>query len=300
MLMLVDAPGLWYRSFFALPSSMRGPDGQQINAVRGFCDGLATLVRRFRPTHVACAVDNDWRPQWRVDLLPSYKAHRVAAEGGEEEPDALPPQVDIIHALLRAYGLATVGADGYEADDVLATLSAAADMPTTVVTGDRDLFQLVNDAAAVTVTYLGKGIAKAEEFDDAAVASKHGVKAEDYVAYSVLRGDPSDGLAGVPGVGEKTAAKLIHTHGDVDGVIAAASGHSNSMSPRIRSAVRDSTDYLRAAVRVVTTVADIALPPVDTTIPAAPTDSEELARLGEEYGLGSSIKRLTAALWPQE
>ncbi len=300
MLMLVDAPGLWYRSFFALPSSMRSPDGEQINAVRGFCDGLATLVRRFKPTHLACALDDDWRPQWRVDLLPSYKAHRVAADGGEEEPEALAHQVDIIHAIMGACGLKTIGAAHYEADDVLATLAATADMPTTVVTGDRDLFQLVDDATEVTVTYLGKGIAKAEEFDNAAVVAKHGVNANRYVAYSVLRGDPSDGLAGVFGVGEKTAAKLIDTYGDIEGLIAAAQSPRSTMSPRIHAAVAESTDYLRSAVTVVTTVADIPLGDPDLSIPDAPADAARLEQLAHKYGLGGSITRLNAALWPDD
>ncbi|ADD42844.1 5'-3' exonuclease [Stackebrandtia nassauensis] len=296
MLVLVDAPGLWYRSFYGLPSSLRGPDGTQINAVRGFIDGLATLIRNHNATGLACAVDNDWRPAWRVDLLPSYKTHRLADNGGEEEPDALPHQVAIITQLLTAWGIPVIGVDGYEADDVLATLATTTKGPVGVATGDRDLFQLIDDDNDIRVIYFGRGIAKAETLDDAALVARHGVHPDQYVDFAVLRGDPSDGLPGVKGIGDKTAATLITTHGNLTDARAAAADPATTMAPRVRKALTESGEYLDAAVKVVRTANDAPVPDIDPSLRPEPADPQAVETLSDTYGLANSLNRLREAL----
>ncbi|OCH79790.1 5'-3' exonuclease, partial [Gordonia sp. UCD-TK1] len=244
--MLLDGASLWFRSFFALPEKMTSPDGRPVNAVRGFVDTIANLVVRERPTRLVVCLDLDWRPEFRTDLIPTYKAHRVAvADGGtdvegrdidvEEVPDTLTPQVDMIMAVLAAAGIATSGAVGCEADDVIGTLAYdEANDPVIVVSGDRDLLQVVaDDPVPVRVLYVGRGLAKAEMMGPVEVAEKYGVPVEragiGYAEMSMLRGDPSDGLPGVAGVGEKTAAKLITEYGSLDALEAAAADPSSSV-----------------------------------------------------------------------
>ncbi|HZE39845.1 MAG TPA: 5'-3' exonuclease [Stackebrandtia sp.] len=297
MLMLVDAPGLWYRAYYGLPSSLKAPDGTQTNAIRGFIDALATLIRDHHPTQLACAIDNDWRPHWRVAALPTYKTHRLAADGtSEEEPEALPHQVAIIKQLLTTWGIPTTGADNYEADDVLATLAAGANQPVAVVTGDRDLFQVVDDTRHITVIYTGRGIAKAETYNDTAITQRFGVTAAQYADYAILRGDPSDGLPGVKGIGDKTAATLINQHHDLNGIINAATDPQSTLKPRQRTAITDATDYLKAAPTVVRTATDAPADTTTATIPLKPHDPDALAALTEQYGLSGPMGRLTQAL----
>lgn len=139
-LQLFDTASLYFRAFFGLPGSLRAQDGQSVNAVRGLLDFMARFITDYRPTHAAACWDNSWRPAWRVELVPTYKAHRVLAGDVEVVPDELTPQVPLILAVLDALGIAVVGADGFEADDVIATLAARSSMPVEVITGDRDLF----------------------------------------------------------------------------------------------------------------------------------------------------------------
>ena len=296
MLMLVDAPGLWYRAFYGLPSSMRGPDGTQINAVRGFCDGLSTLLRNRRPTGLICAIDANWRPDWRVKLLPSYKAHRVAADGGEEEPEALGHQVEIILQLLARLGIPTVGAEGFEADDVLATLATRQAGPVEVVTGDRDLLQLVDDSHPIRVIYIGRGIAKAETFDDAAVRQRFGVGAAQYADFAVLRGDTSDGLPGVKGIGDKTAAKLITEHGDLAALQAAVATNEEAFTARVRNGLPAAAEYLAVAPEVVRTVTNLPIPAITADLPTEPADADGLNELTSRYGLAGPVTRLGQTL----
>ena len=225
--LLLDGASMWFRSYFGVPSSITSPDGRPVNALRGFIDSVATLITRERPDRLAVCLDLDWRPQFRVDLIPSYKAHRVAAEVDdidgdadvEEVPDDLSPQVEMILTVLDAFGIATAGAVGFEADDVLGTLAASESQDAVVVvSGDRDLLQLVaDDPVPVRVLYIGRGLSKATMFGPAEVAERYGVPADRagaaYAELALLRGDPSDGLPGVPGVGEKTAAAMLSQYG---------------------------------------------------------------------------------------
>ena len=219
MLMLLDSAGLYYRAFHGVPESITAPDGTPVNAVRGFLDMCTALVASRTPTGLVACWDDDWRPEWRVDLLASYKAHRVAADGAEDEPETLGVQVGIIAEVLAALGIARVGAADFEADDVIATLArrhAARGEPVEVVTGDRDLIQLVDDASGVRVLYTGRGIRRVEVLDEAAVVAAHGVRPQQYTDLAILRGDPSDGLPGVPGIGSEDGrrpARALHRHG---------------------------------------------------------------------------------------
>ena len=304
-LALLDSASLYFRSFFALPESMTAPDGTPVNAVRGFADTVARIITDRRPSRLVACLDADWRPQFRVDLLPSYKAHRVAdpAENAEEVPDTLTPQVPIILDLLEAIGLATAEAEGYEADDVIGALAARekAD-PVEVITGDRDLFQLVRTAPTpASVIYVGKGWAKAEVLGPAEVAERYGVPRDSagpaYADMAALRGDPSDGLPGVAGIGEKTAAKLITQFGSLEALVEAARSSSRDLPLKMRLKLAAAEDYLAVAPTVVRVATDapVTLSGSDA-VPSQPADPDRVAELGERWNLGGSIKRLLAAL----
>lgn len=301
-LLLLDTASLYFRAFFGVPDSVRAPDGTPVNAVRGLMDFISRLVGEYDPTHLACCWDDDWRPQWRVDLISSYKAHRVVAERPgstpdvEEVPDPLETQVPVIEAVLAAYGIAKVGHPEMEADDVIGTLATGAGMPVDIVTGDRDLFQLVDDDARVRVLYVARGVSRHERVDNAWVRAKYGVDARHYADLATLRGDASDGLPGVAGVGDKTAATLIERFGDVDAIVAAAGDPDSDMGPGPRGKIKAALDYLDVAPQVVAVRRDLDLGSPDLTRPRTPADHDAVVALDERWGLGSSAVRLVQAL----
>lgn len=301
-LLLFDTASLYFRAFYALPSSMRARDGRPVNAVRGLLEFLARFIGARRPSHIACCWDVDWRPSWRVELVPSYKAHRVLAEGPEgsveETPAELDHQVGWILDVLAALGIPVVGAPDAEADDVIGTLTTAADIPVTVVTGDRDLFQLVNDERRRSVLYVGAGMKRSDLVTDVWLEAKYGIAGAGYADFALLRGDASDGLPGVQGVGEKTAAQLVAAHGDLEGILRAAG--AGLLTPALTARLTAAVDYLAAARDVVRVRCDLpGLPGIDALeIPAAPADAEELDRLAGELDLGGAATRIRAALWP--
>jgi len=311
-LLLLDTASLYFRAYFGVPDSITAPDGTPVNAVRGLLDFITRLVGQYRPTQLACCWDNDWRPQWRVDLIPSYKAHRVVEEvpagtDVEEVPDLLAVQVPVIAAALAAIGIPVLGADGYEADDVIGTLATSAGMPVDVVTGDRDLFQLVDDEAsggAVRVLYTARGVRKHEVVTDAVVQQKYNVRAEQYADFATLRGDSSDGLPGVAGVGDKTAASLLASYGDLPGIRAAAADPGTPLAAGLRGKLNAAGEYLDAAAAVVAVARDLDLGELDLRLPGStpdrpvPADTEALEALTERWGLGSSVQRLLDALTP--
>ncbi len=317
--LLLDGASMWFRSYFGVPSSITGPDGRPVNAVRGFLDSVATLITRQRPSRLVVCLDLDWRPAWRVDLIPSYKAHRVAAAGPageitgadelteadiEEVPDDLGPQVGMILEILDAYGIATAGAEGYEADDVLGTLAAAeTDDPVVVVSGDRDLLQLVgDDPVSVRVLYLGRGLSNATMFGPAEVAEKYGVPVHRagaaYAELAMLRGDPSDGLPGVPGVGEKTAASLLRDYGSLGAILSAAENPKSSLAKGIRAKLMAAGGYIEAARPVVRVARDAPVQFYTETdrLPLSPADPARVAELAKAYGVDSPVARLQKAL----
>ena len=294
MLMLVDAANLYFRAFYAIPDSITGPDGRPVNAIRGFLDMSAALIERRRPQRWVACLDLDWRPAFRVELVPTYKAHRVAKDGGEEIPAELERQVPPLLEILGAFGLACAGAEGFEADDVMATLATRDTDPVEVVTGDRDMLALATDR--VTVLYTGKGIAKMEAMGPAEVQAKYGVPAAHYADFAVLRGDPSDGLPGVPGVGEKTAAALVSRFGAVEEIVAAAETGSDGFPAGAANKIRAAREYLAVAPAAVRGRTDAPVADVADELPARPRDAERLAELTAAYGVASSVERLSKAV----
>jgi 5'-3' exonuclease len=304
-LMLLDSASLYFRAFFGVPVDVTAPDGSPVNAVRGFLDMIATLVAAHRPTRLVACWDDDWRPAWRVGLLPSYKTHRLATGSpdpvsaqtspAEEVPDALSPQVPVIEAVLAAIGIARVGAAGCEADDVIGTLATRACTGTAVdiVTGDRDLFQLIDDERAVRVLYVARGVRNRVAVDQTELAARYGVVDGDaYADLAVLRGDASDGIPGVAGIGEKTAAALLARHGTLTGVLS----RLNELTVAQRRRLTDAAGYLAVAPRVVRVLRDADLPMVDDRLPSAPSDPAGLDALCRRWGLRTSVDRVLAAL----
>ena len=309
-LLLLDSASMWFRSFCGVPSWNSSTDGRPINALRGFLDAVATLITRERPGRLVVCLDLDWRPQFRVALVPSYKAHRVADANPdgevdvEEVPDELSPQVDWILDVLDAYGIATGGAPGYEADDVLGTLAARERTdPVVVVSGDRDLLQVVADEPVpVKVLYLGRGLASATMFGPAEVAERYGVPAHragpGYAELALLRGDPSDGLPGVAGIGEKSAMTLLSRYGSLECIIEVADDPKSKLSKPFRTKLLAAQGYLDAALPVVRVATDapVTLSKPTDVLPLSAADPQRVATLAGQHGVGSSIGRLQKAL----
>ncbi len=294
--MLLDTASLYYRAFFGVPDTVRAPDGTPVNAVRGLLDMIARLVRARKPAALVACMDADWRPAFRVAAVPSYKAHRLAPDGvSEETPPALAAQIPLIEQLLHTSGLAVAGQAGFEADDIMATLAARSADPVDVVTGDRDLFQLVDDARAVRIVYTVRGLTNLDVIDEAAVTAKYDIPGRAYADFAALRGDPSDGLPGIPGVGEKTAAALIRTFGSIGGITAALDAGHGGFPRGSRDKLEAARDYLDIALSVVRVRDDVPLPPVAGKLPASPVDAAALKDLGARWGLGSSLSRFVSA-----
>ena len=339
MLQLLDLAGIYFRAFFAVPTSTTSPDGRPVNAVRGSLDIIARVVADAGPSRLIACLDLDWRPAWRVELIDTYKTHRVLEPGSshtpslavvpdaltgalagtsgaaaaphsggpgpsadiEVVPDELSPQVPLLLDTLAAIGITVAGAVGFEADDVIGTLAATeATDPVEVVTGDRDLFQVARDEApAVTVRYIGAGMSKAKVYSAADVASRYGIPAGAYADFAALRGDPSDGLPGVPGVGEKTAATLIGRFGSVEGLVEALDSRNTGLAPGVRTKLAHARDYLLVAPRVVRVATDAPVeiePAGDGTLPPEPVDPAALSELVRAHGIGGPVNRLLQAL----
>jgi len=296
-LMLLDTASLYFRAYYGIPpESMTAPDGTPVNAVRGLLDMIARLVRARHPGGLIACMDVDWRPAFRVAAIASYKEHRANPDGTEQVPGPLAAQIPLISQVLAAAGVAMAGAAGYEADDIIGTLAASANGPVEVVTGDRDLFQLVDDARGVSILYTARGIGNLEQVDEAAVTARYQIPGRAYAAFAALRGDPSDGLPGVPGVGEKTAAALVRVFGSVDGMLAAIDAGHGGWPSGSRAKLVAARPYLEAAMPVVRVATDAPLPPVDGSLPVRPPDPAALAALDARWDLGTSLGRMMSAL----
>ncbi|MBM2616071.1 5'-3' exonuclease [Actinoplanes sp. LDG1-06] len=296
-MLAVDAASLYFRAFHGVPEkAARTSAGEPVNAIRGFMDMIAQLVRTRQPDRLVCALDASWRPAWRVELVPSYKKHRVAHGDVEVVPPALEKQIPVLLEVLAAVGIPAFGVDGYEADDVLGTLAVTQPAPVEVVSGDRDLFQLVDDERGTRLLYCGRGVAKLEDADNALVEKKYGVPARWYADFAAMRGDASDGLPGVAGVGEKTAARLIMRYGGVEQILAALDDPEAGFAPGVRTKLDASRDYLARALPVCKVALDVKLPAFDPALPRAPKNPDALLALAERWNLASSAKRLVDAL----
>lgn len=295
-LMLLDSASLWYRAFYGMPDSLLSPDGTPVNAIRGYIDMSARLITTYKPNRLVACIEGDWRPSWRVELFPEYKANRLDEEGAEEEPDLLAPQIPILMDVLDAFGIAIVGADDYEADDVMASYAEREKGPIRIVTGDRDMFQLVDDKKDVKVVYLAKGISQHDLVDISWVSKRYGIPGDRYSLFAIFRGDPSDGLPGVKGIGEKGAALIANHFATVDEVVAAAESEDRALTPNLIKKIIAGKDYLRIAPTLVLCARDVSLPVVDLALPQKPSDLSHIYQLQKDYGLGASIDRMIAAL----
>jgi 5'-3' exonuclease len=296
--MLLDSASLYFRAFYGVPETLTAPDGTPVNAVRGLLDMITRLVRARHPARLVACMDADWRPAFRVAALPSYKAHRVADDAKNEEqvPPALAVQVPVIEQVLTAAGVAMAAAPGYEADDVIGTLAVGSSQPVEVVTGDRDLFQLVDDAKPVRVIYTARGLTKLDIVDEAAITARYDIPGRAYADFATLRGDPSDGLPGVAGVGDKTAAALVRTFGSVEAILAAIDKGHGGFPGGSRAKVAAARDYLAVAPAVVRVATDAPVPPVEGGLPVSPADPGALEDLDARWDLGTSLRRAVAAL----
>lgn len=295
-LMLLDSASLWYRAYFGMPETLVAPDGTPVNAVRGFLDMSAKLIGQYKPTRLVACIEGDWRPTWRVALFPEYKANRVDEEGGEEEPDTLAPQIPILLDVIDAFGITVIGIDDYEADDVMASLAVQEKGPVRIVTGDRDLFQMVDDARDVKVVYLAKGLSQHDLVNRKWIADRYQIPGDRYDLFAMFRGDPSDGLPGVRGIGEKGAALIANNFDSPESALQGAIDEHPSLSPNLRKKIVEGADYLAIAPTLVRCVRDLPLPQVSLKLPLRPADIDVIYDLKERYGLGASIDRLIAAL----
>jgi 5'-3' exonuclease len=281
--LLVDTASLLYRAFFALPQSIRDPEGRPVNAVRGYLDMTSRVIAERRPGAVLHVLDDDWRPAPRVAAYPGYKSSR------SPDPPEFTGQLELLLQVLDAAGAQVATAPGWEADDAIATLTeeAVAEHPDEVLTGDRDLLQLVRDPA-VRVLFTVRGVTQLGVFDEAAVCAAYAVPPRLYADLAVLRGDPSDGLPGVPGIGAKGAAKLLAEHGSLDGVLAAAA----TLTPRLRASLEGAADYIAAMREVVPVRRDVDCRVTEVGTP----DVERLRLLGERHAIEGPVTRMLAAL----
>lgn len=302
-LLLLDSASLWYRAFYGLPQSMVSPSGQPVNAIRGYLDSIARMAVTYQPDRIVACLDGDWRPSWRTDLIPEYKANRIEEESDDgslsdaaEELEILEAQVPVIMEVLDAIGIPLIGIDDYEADDVIATLSVREPGPTFIVTGDRDLFQLVDDKRKVKVAYIAKGISQHELVDLKWIKNKYEIPGDRYALFATFRGDPSDGLPGARGIGPKGAATIANSFATIEEVIEAANNSNSKLSASLQKKILESAEYLRKAEIVVNCVDDLRLPKGPFNLPKKVVNSKALETLAKSYGIDSSVKRLLSAL----
>jgi 5'-3' exonuclease len=295
-LLLLDSASLWYRAYYGMPDTLVAPDGQPVNAIRGFLDMSAKLISQYDPSRVVACLEGDWRPSWRVELFPGYKANRIDESGEEEEPDTLAPQIPILLDVLEAFGLPMLGVDDYEADDIMATLSVKERGPTFVATGDRDLFQLVDDKRRVKIIYLAKGLANHDLVDREWVAHRYKIPGDRYALFAMIRGDVSDGLPGVKGIGEKGAAIIANAFTTLNEALLAARQGDDRLTPNLRKKLIEGAAYCAIAPKLVHCALDVPIPEMSIELPKAPQNMKLIHEYKNDYGLGASIDRMIAAL----
>ena len=295
-LLLLDSASLWYRAYYGMPDTLVAPDGTPVNAIRGFIDMTARLISQYQPQRIVACLEGDWRPTWRTDLFPGYKANRVDESGEEDEPDTLTPQIPILLDFLDLMGLPMVGVDNYEADDLIATYSKRKQGPIHIVTGDRDLFQLVDDERGVKVVYLAKGFSQQEIVDRAWIAEKYQIPGDRYALFALIRGDASDGLPGVKGIGEKGAAIIANNFTSIESALSAAHEDDERLTPLLRKRLIEGSEYIKIAPTLVHCATDVSLPQMKLEVPSQPKDLSDIYAFKDRYGLGASVDRLISAL----
>ena len=298
-LLVLDTPALYYRSFHGLPDTIRSPHGRPVHAVKGLLDTISQLVGQWDSRRIIAVMDADWRPDFRTAILPAYKAHRITdpARGTETPPD-LEAQLPVIFDALAAFGIPIAEVPGTEADDVIASIVAqGGDEDIVVVSSDRDLISLLTPGRRMRVHRPRTG-GRWETMALADLPATHGVADGDaYRALAALRGDPSDGIPGVPGIGEKTAAKLVAGYGGLDAIIAAAErgDGDHGLSPRRRENILAHAEDVRAGERVMEGLTDLAVGDFVAAAGGA-ADTARVAELSGQWGLERSAARLLAAL----
>ena len=295
-LMLLDSASLWYRAYFGMPDTLVSPSGLQVNAIRGYLDMTSKLINLYKPNRIVACLEGDWRPSWRVELFPDYKMNRLDESGEEEEPDTLSPQIPILLELLEALGFPMLGVDDYEADDLMATFAVNQPGPVRIVTGDRDLFQLVDDKRDVKVVYLAKGIANHDLVDLKWIEQKYEIPGDRYGLFAMIRGDASDGLPGIKGIGEKGAASIAKQFTNLDEVMKAATNDDERLTTNIRKKLLESAEYAKIAPKLVGCATDVSIPEMKIDLPNKPLDTQKIQDIKEEFGLGTSVDRITNAL----
>jgi 5'-3' exonuclease len=295
-LMLLDSASLWYRAYFGMPDTLVSPTGQPVNAIRGYLDMTSRLLVKYQPNRIVACLEGDWRPSWRVELFPDYKLNRLDEEGAEEEPDTLGPQIPILLDVLDALGIPLLGVDDYEADDLMATFSVKQPGPVRIVTGDRDLFQLADDKRDVKIVYLAKGVSNHDLVDLKWIQDKYQIPGDRYALFAMIRGDSSDGLPGIKGIGEKGAMVIANLFKTMPEVMQAAAGADKRLSANIRKKLLESSQYAAIAPKLVGCALDVAIPEMEISMPKKPKSLEKIIKLKDEFGLGASIDRIMSAL----
>lgn len=294
-LMLLDSASLWYRAYFGMPDTLVSPTGLPVNAIRGYLDMTSRLITKYHPDRLVACLEGDWRPSWRVQLFPEYKLNRVDETGEEDEPDTLAPQIPILLDVLDALGIPLLGVDDYEADDLMATFCVKQSGPIRIVTGDRDLFQLVDDKRDVKVVYLAKGISNHELVDLDWIQKKYQIPGDRYGLFAMIRGDSSDGLPGIRGIGEKGAANIANLFATLPEVVLAAQNDDQRMSTNIKKKILQALDYTKIASELVGCALNVPIPQMDISLPSKPQSMEKIRELQKEFGLGASIDRIISA-----
>ena len=295
-LLVLDSASLWYRAYYGMPDTLLSPDGEPVNAVRGYFDMVSRLILQYKPNRVIAAIEGDWRPSWRVELFPDYKANRVDDEGGEEEPDLLTPQIPIILDGLDALGIPVIGVDDFEADDIMATLSKSEPGPIRLATGDRDLFQLIDKEKDVKVIYLAKGIANHDLVDENWVEKKYGIPGNRYALFAMIRGDASDGLPGIKGIGEKGAAELARNFENLSELILAFESNSEKLPEKYKKKISESRSYVDVMEKLVMCATDVPVPRIPLKFDKNKIKTDRIITHESDYGLGTSIDKMLTAL----
>ena len=293
-LLLLDSASLWYRAYYGMPDTMVSPDGMPVNAIRGYLDMTAKLINQYKPDRIVACLDGERLPSWRVSLFPAYKQLRQKATG-VGEPEKLKPQIPILLEMIKLFNIPLVGLDDYEADDVLASYAQQHPGPIRIVTGDRDLFQSVDDKRNVKIVYLAKGFSQHDLVDEEYIKNKYGIPGDRYTLFALLRGDSSDGLPGVAGIGNKGAALIANNFKNLDEVVEAARSGNKDLPTPLAKKILASHEYIKIAPTVVQVARDARLPEIDVSMPSLPKDLSKIKALKEQYGLGYSVDRLVNA-----